>query len=114
MIYIANFLLGLLDEPSAFWIFSYLVTKILPPDFYGESSQGVPLYGYQVEKHVIADLAKYLLKLDDKTTEKVLLFLEANAPSMLLPLLTTYCNFEVAFETFNKLILDQDVLKFSK
>jgi len=54
---IVLFLVSLMDESSAFWLFSYIVNFILPKQFYSKSNQGIPLYGFQIEKNILKNLA---------------------------------------------------------
>ena len=109
MSYITVFLLSLMDEESAFWMLGYVVSNILPDNFYASSRQGVPLMGYQQEKYVIWELTKETIKMDENTSDKVQTFLEINGPALLVPLLVNYLTYEVLYETWNQMLMTRSV-----
>ncbi len=114
MINVIVFLLSMMDEESAFWSFGYLVTKILPNGFYGQTSAtGASLSGCQQEKFVLGNLIKETLGLSPELMGKVNGILDMSTPAMLLTLLINCTNFEVSFEAWNKMFLSKSVNFFS-
>lgn len=104
---IVVFLISLLDEGSAFWLFSYIVNFIMPKNFYGKSNQGIPLIGYQIEKNVLKALGT--MHVQGAEADKLEIFLDSHGPSMIIPLFVNYLNFEGLYETWNKMLTDENV-----
>jgi hypothetical protein len=109
MNYVAAYLLTLMDEESAFWILGEVVAKILPANFYTSPKQCVPLMGYQQEKFIVIELAKEILQLDEQLAAKVQSFMEINGPTLLIPLMINYVNFQVLYGIWNEMILSHSV-----
>ena len=109
MNYLGMFLLTMMNEESAFWTLGYIVTNILPVNFYGQTELGIPLVGYQQEKFVLGNLIKEQLGLDIEMTHKITTLLDINGLAMLTPLLVNFTNFEVVYETWNKMLFNNNV-----
>jgi hypothetical protein len=109
MNYIVAFLLSLMDEESAYLVFTHVVTRILPKNYYGKPHQGDSLLGLQQEKFVIVNLAKDHFKLDDQAKEKVDYFLDIYSTGFMIPLFVDYFNYEVLFSIWKRLIHTQSV-----
>jgi len=115
MINACVFLMSMMDEESAFWSFGYLVTKILPNGFYGQTSaSGASLSGCQQEKFVLANLIKETLGLAPELMGKINGLLDMSTPAMLFTLLINCTNFEVSFEAWNKMFLTKSFNEIRK
>lgn len=112
MNFIAAFILCFVNQESAFWVLSNVISNILPLNFYGSIKQGIPLMGYQQEKFIISELAKQILNIDEITYAKVQIFMDINGPALLIPLLINYVSFQILFETWNEMIMTQSVKIF--
>jgi len=111
MNYVVTMLLSLMDEESAFIVFSFLVTKILPKNFYSKTTQGSALMGFHQEKFILWSLAKERFNLDEEGAAKVKDFLDMRSPGFLIPLFVNYLNFQTLVATWNQMIKKQSVIK---
>lgn len=107
----AVFLLSLMDEESAFIVLNHIVMRLLPQNFYTQTTQGSSLMGFHQEKFVLYSLAKEMYNLDDAVAEKVKMFLDINGPGFLIPMFVNYLNFQVLFLLWNQMLLSQSVKK---
>jgi len=98
-----------MDEDSAFWTLGYIVTQILPKDFFGQNVSGGPSVGLQQEKFILNSLIKEKLELNQKLAAKVTMILDNNASTLLSSLLVNSINFEVSFEAWNMMLLNKNV-----
>jgi hypothetical protein len=105
----AVFLLSLMDEESAFLVLNHIVTRLLPQNYYTQTTQGSSLMGFHQEKFVLYTLAKERLNFDEAVGEKVKMFLDINGPGFLIPLFVNYLNFQVLFLVWNQVLLSQSV-----
>ena len=110
MNYMVVVLLSLMDEESAYLVFSHMVTKMLPKNFYANTTQGSSLMGFQQEKFVIWSLAKSYLKLDETTSENVKTFLDMRGPSFMIPMFVNFLNFQVMISTWKRAFRTQSVI----
>ena len=110
MNYMVVVLLSLMDEESAYLVFSHMVTKMLPKNFYAKTTQGSSLMGFQQEKFVIWSLAKSYLKLDETTSENVKTFLDMRGPSFMIPMFVNFLNFQVMISTWKRAFRTQSVI----
>lgn len=109
MNYIVVMLLSLMDEESAYIVFSHIVTKILPKNFYSKTTQGSSLMGFHQEKFILWSLTKEHLNLDEANAAKVKDFLDMRSPGFLIPLFVNYMNFQVLIATWTQMIKKQSV-----
>ena len=109
MNYMAVFLLSLMDEESAFIVLNHIVLRLLPQNFYTQTTQGSSLMGFHQEKFVLYSLAKEMYNLDDEAGEKVKMFLDINGPGFFIPMFVNYLNFQVLFLMWNQMLLSQSV-----
>jgi len=110
MNYIVVMLLSIMDEESAYIVFSFLVTKVLPKNFYSKATQGSSLIGFHQEKFILWSLAKEHLKLDEQSAAQVKDFIDMRGPGFLIPLLVNYLNFQVLIAMWNRMIRQQSVI----
>lgn len=103
------FLLSLMDEESAFWTLCFVVTQILPKDFFAQNDN--PL-GLQQEKFILNNLIKTKLELNQGLLEKITNILDVSASVLLSSLLVNFTNFEVSFETWNMMVLNKSVIYY--
>jgi len=109
MNFLCMFLLTVMDEESAFWMLGYIVTQILPKDFYGGSATGL-----QQEKFILNSLIKEKLGLNQDLAGKVASIIDNSAHVLLSTLLVNSTNFEVSFEAWNMMITNQNVNEIRK
>jgi len=109
MNFLCMFLLSLMDEESAFWTLGYIVTQLLPSNFFGQTENGSQLIGYQQEKFVLANLMKDNLGLTPDVSSKITTILDVNGSALINTLLINSTCFEVSFEAWNKMLLNQSV-----
>ena len=109
MNYVVVMLLSFMDEESAYIVFSFIVTKILPKNFYSKTTQGSSLMGFHREKFILWSLAKDHLHLDEGTAAKVKDFLDMRSPGFLIPLFVNYLNFQTLVATWGQMIKKQSV-----
>lgn len=104
---IALFLLCLNDESSAFWLFCYIVNYIMPKNFYSKSNQGIPMYGFKIEKNLLKTLA--IQQISGADAVKVETFLDSHGSTMIIPLFINYLNFESLYEIWNRVLTEESV-----
>ena len=105
---IAAFLLNFFQQEKAFWMFTFIVEKILPSSFY-QRVDNVPFFGFQVEKMIVTNLVfKKTSIVDPKDQQVLTTFIDRFMTYMMLPLLVDFLNVEALFKLWNEMIMKQN------
>jgi Ca2+-binding EF-hand superfamily protein len=109
MSYICMWLLLFLSPESAFFMFSYLVEKILLPDFYSNSHHGNSLNGFYIESSTISGFLKKCVPVFEKACMPADSFSDFFSLQLLIQLFVNAIDFESCTFLWTKLMEEGNI-----
>lgn len=107
---IVCFLLIFLDEENAFWVFSYLIEKVLPSSFFSKIERGMNLFGFHAEYRALSGVFPKIYNMSNpQEIANLSNFIEMILPSLLIPLYVDILNFASVYYIISSLIENRNV-----